>query len=195
MKRIACIAGSSRNMCGDLHCREQGLRLVARKIIASALASWLYSHIGRRFNFVLVSLRLRGAMDGVLRVCQNPECSVAFANWKHRHCCSWCITGGHSPGCLRRQRKLARAFSHTASSKGWPCAREGCTKQAFGTHAYCCRLCREHPGCAMHTRGCAGRNAGAMRSATSSSFATKAAGSSKAATSQMNKTTQLEELD
>ena len=162
---------------------------------ARSLPGSVLMYIGRRFNSVLVSLRLLGAMDGVLRVCQNPECSVAFANWKHRHCCSWCITGGHSPGCLRRQRKLAQDFSHAASSKGWPCARQGCSKQAFGTHAYCCRLCREHPGCVVHTRGCAGRNAGAICSVASSSFATEAAGSSKPSTPQTNKSIHLDTLD
>ena len=88
-------------------------------------------------------------------VCMTPGCNRAYLRTKHRHCCSMCRRGLHSPKCTDFQKAL-QGMKH----KG--CAVPDCKRMVNHGYATCCAQCVATAGI-QHSEGCLSRQ-GLLRS-------------------------------
>ena len=80
------------------------------------------------------------------RVCMTPGCNRAYLRTKHRHCCSMCRRGLHSPKCTAFQKAL-QGMKHKV------CAILNCNHMVNHGHDTCCAKCVATAG-VRHSAGC-----------------------------------------
>jgi len=98
-----------------------------------------------------------------IRYCCTPGCGRAYLRTKHRHCCSMCRRGLHSPKCTSFQLAL-RQMSRTK------CSVTSCTHLVNFGYETCCATCVTTLG-VQHSQGCHDRQE-LLRTLSSDSSAT-----------------------
>ena len=110
-----------------------------------------------------VALGAAGTRSGRVRfgvgrgtVCQNPGCGREYRRARHRHCCSLCSVGRHTPRCdddwVAYQRRISRAQQRVARRVLTVCENQSCRRVAGLGHTRCCTLCAWSGGRDCHAR-------------------------------------------